>query len=309
MLTKTSGAAIDVYKHTLAMCLFGPLWLFALIGPLSAAEIERGPVVNGITPISLIGEIVVGDWRDFAEATEGLERVTVILSSPGGNVSEALKIGSEIRLRGWGTMTADECASACGLIWLSGTPRHLIGNARVGFHAAYVIKNGSAYETGMGNADVGSFLTYLGLSRDAIQFITAAPPGEMRWLTREDAQRLGIAVISSGLPGQTNSPAYERNHAKGDEDKAKIAKLAGLASELIVTKMCKEVFRVNDQEIQTLHSQLMEQGKPFGDRFAAILGDELEERVRELRRDGLERTCSAQREKFLKAGIKNLYLN
>jgi hypothetical protein len=131
----------------------------------------------------------------------------------------------------------------------------------------------------------------------------------MRWLTREDAQRLGIAVISSGPPEQTNSPVYERNHAKGDEDKAKIAKIAGLASELVITMECKEVFSVNDQEIKTLHSQLMEQGKPFGERFGTILGDELEERVREIRRDGLERVCSALREKFLKAGIKNLYLN
>jgi hypothetical protein len=302
----------DVYKLTRVMCLFGPLWLFALIGQLSAAEITRGPVLNGLTAIFLIGEIVEGDWRDFAEATEGQERVSVTLSSPGGSVSEALKIASEIRLRGWVTMVADECASACGLIWLSGIRRHLIGNAKVGFHAAYAIKNGSAYETGMGNADVGSFLTYLGLSRDAIQFITAAPPGEMRWLTREDAQRLGIAVIPSILPvpdSPEERPVYEKRPAKGDEDKAEIAKLASSASELIVTLMCKDVFRVNDQEIKTLHSQLMEQGKPFGDRFFAILSDELEERVREIRRDGLERVCSAQRERFLKAGIKNLYLN
>jgi hypothetical protein len=51
----------------------------------------------------------------------------------------------------------------------------------------------------MGNAILGSYLTRLGLSYSAIAYATQARPNEMKWLTADDAKRVGIPVITVDL--------------------------------------------------------------------------------------------------------------
>jgi hypothetical protein len=46
--------------------------------------------------------------------------------------------------------------------------------AQIGFHAAYIEKAGRASESGVGNALVGSYLTQIGLSENAVVYITQA---------------------------------------------------------------------------------------------------------------------------------------
>lgn len=67
-------------------------------------------------------------------------------------------------------------------------------SALVGFHAAYISTYDESKETGMGNALVGVYLTELGLSVEAVMYLTVAAPNEMNWLTIEDAQQVGIDV-------------------------------------------------------------------------------------------------------------------
>jgi hypothetical protein len=165
--------------------------LLSLIHHVFAAEIITMPPLNGVTAIFLKGTIERGDANTFDRISPRKQKVLVALSSPGGVITEALTIGEKIRISGFATTVADECISACGLIWLSGARRYLNADARVGFHAAYTVLNGIPMETGMANAEIGAFLAYLGLSREAIQFVTIAPPDGVRWLTMEDAQRLG----------------------------------------------------------------------------------------------------------------------
>jgi len=64
----------------------------------------------------------------------------------------------------------------------------------VSFHAAYIIEDGIAQESGSGNALVGAYAANLGLQRDMILFLTAASPEELNVLTPEWADRLGLAV-------------------------------------------------------------------------------------------------------------------
>jgi hypothetical protein len=133
------------------------LAVVAVLFPMStiiarAAEISAAPPLNGVTAILIKGEIESGDARDFVRRTEGKQRVLVVLSSPGGATRDALTIAAQIRTKGFATTVADQCVSACALVWLSGVRRYLNSNARVGFHAAFVMKNGVPVETGMGNA-------------------------------------------------------------------------------------------------------------------------------------------------------------
>ena len=49
-----------------------------------------------------------------------------------------------------------------------------------------------------GSAIVGGYLNQLGLSSAAIGYINEASPDEIRWLTPEDADRLGIYIKQLG---------------------------------------------------------------------------------------------------------------
>jgi hypothetical protein len=174
--------------------------LFALVFGLAsatAAEISVHKIPGQtVAIVNLKGEIVAGDAVKFYEAVNRLERATIILQSPGGLVREALQIGAEIRQRNFATMVhADgECYSACGLLWVSGARRYMSHSSRIGFHAAYREENREYKESGVANAEIGSFLTHLGYRIEAIRFFTIAGPNELLLLTPERARVLGIEV-------------------------------------------------------------------------------------------------------------------
>lgn len=165
----------------------------------TAAEIKRLTLPGGLVVVDVRGEIVTGDARRFLDLVRDDQRVSVILRSDGGLIAEALKIGAEIRMRNFATMVpADsDCHSACGLIWVSGARRYMSKTSRIGFHAAYRTRNGQVQESGMGNAEIGSFLTHLGLRIEAIRYFTVAAPDEIALLSPERARALGIDVFEN----------------------------------------------------------------------------------------------------------------
>jgi hypothetical protein len=131
-----------------------------------AAEMEKIDLPEIDVPlISLRGPIERGDGDKFSNLASGLPRASVILRSPGRLLKEALQIGATIRMSGFSTMVAadQECFSACGLIWVSGVRRYMSDSSLIGFHAAYREENGEYRESGVANAEIGSYLTHLGL--------------------------------------------------------------------------------------------------------------------------------------------------
>lgn len=143
------------------------------------------------------GAITIGDADRFLDAISGIPRAMVALEGPGGLLSEALTIGAEIRTRDFATMVAPEsgCYSACALIWISGPRRYMSPSSQIGFHAAYKEEGGDYRESGVGNAEVGSFLTHLGFRIEAIRFFTIAGPREIVLLTPDRARALGVDVF------------------------------------------------------------------------------------------------------------------
>ncbi|WP_324754934.1 hypothetical protein [Roseovarius sp. Pro17] len=94
--------------------------------------------------LRLTGEIAPGDDVRVAERLEaetGLERVA--LSSPGGSVRDALRIGRAIRAAELATEidAGDVCFSACPYILAAGTTRRVGAGAQVGVHQHYFGKN------------------------------------------------------------------------------------------------------------------------------------------------------------------------
>ncbi len=163
----------------------------------NAADIEKQTLQN-LSIITISGPITAGDEIRFRSLASTSSEAVVILNSEGGATLAALEIGRAIRLAGFSTaVPADSlCASACALIWLSGTPRFAEDNSHVGFHASYVIKNGQATESGVGNALVGAYLVQLGLPQRAIIFVTSAPPEGIEWLDENRGRSVGIEFTS-----------------------------------------------------------------------------------------------------------------
>lgn len=176
--------------------------VMALGIPAVAADIQViSGDLNQPSFIEINGEIKEGDADRFYELSEHIDKAMVVLSSPGGGVTEALSIASEISIRGFTTFVSatEGCYSACALIWVSGASRVMDAKSTIGVHAAYVespTDDGSlqALESGAANADIGAFLNQLGLSREAIQYFTRADPGSFYYITPEIAQRIDIDV-------------------------------------------------------------------------------------------------------------------
>jgi hypothetical protein len=169
-----------------------------------AAEIEvSGP--PDPRAVAIVGTIETADTETFQEKTRTLREAIVLLSSNGGDVVTAIRIGEMVRARRFPTFVTDTCASACTLIWLAGSQRYMSRHAGIGFHQASNRDTGEV--SGVGNALVGSYLTRLGLSYDAVLYATSAPPDDIKWLTPADARQVGIDVRVLDPGERTEHPA------------------------------------------------------------------------------------------------------
>lgn len=174
------------------LSLLGTVLAVCIISSAGAATINYA-ALDGLNTITVAGTITDGDAERFEEVAAAITgQALVVLSSPGGLVKDGLIIGIAIRRHGYATGVPDSavCSSICGLMWLAGEPRYISPSSKVGFHAAFRVDDGR--ESGQANALIGAYLSKLGLSYDAIAYMTDAPPDEMRWLTPVDAEKYHI---------------------------------------------------------------------------------------------------------------------
>jgi hypothetical protein len=187
---------------TLAAC-----FCVTLSQQAGAADIRTGILPDGSTIIIVTGDFVASDIEVFKSKIAGVRKGVVALDSNGGSLHAGIQMGTAIRLRGLATVVpvGSQCASACAIAWLGGAPRMMGSEAKIGFHAAYRLENGAPIETGVGNALLGAYLSNLGLSDRAIVYVTMAAPNSMTWLTRIEAETLGIDIMS-----ETSTEAEDR---------------------------------------------------------------------------------------------------
>lgn len=175
------------------ICIF---WLIASMSIGLAAKISVIPQSSEQALVMVQGDLLPSDVKQFKEATSFFSKAIVSFQSDGGSALAGIEIGQLIRLKNYTTVVPDggRCASACAIAWLGGGKRFMAPKAQIGFHAAYVYREGQAAETGVGNALVGAYLNKIGLPDRAIVYITQSPPEEMTWLSISDAQQKGIDV-------------------------------------------------------------------------------------------------------------------
>src|SRR5262245_6163417 len=115
-----------------------------------------------------------------------------------------LASASDGRLRKGFTTFAGNCFSICAAIWLAGSERYVANNTKLGFHAAYRRegqgKKATAVVSSGGNAIVGAYYGQLGLSDNAIYWLTSAPPQGGLWMNAKVARELGITFINLDDP-------------------------------------------------------------------------------------------------------------
>lgn len=184
------------------------LLIFAFFLDVHSADISRNRYENTNTYFVIVsGTIEKDDDVKFKAIASGLSDAIVILDSPGGSLIPGMEIGRFVRANGFFTAVPENtlCASSCALIWVAGTKRFAERNSFIGFHAAYIYKNGVPVESGVANALVGSYLSKLGLSDNTIVFITNAPPEGIARLDSYTADRIGLPYSSVTSQGSNLS--------------------------------------------------------------------------------------------------------
>jgi sporulation related protein len=192
------------------------LIVFSLLAATTARAATFDVLSLGPNKPSLVTVSGTFDFNDkdvFLRKIGSLSGAIVAFDSEGGSLVAGIQIGEIIRLKNFTTVVLDQtrCASSCALAWLGGTKRFMGSTAQIGFHAAY---NGETRQvTSTGNALVGAYLNKIGLPYSAVVYITTASPDSITWLSKSDAEKLGIEV--SFFNGTPNTKSRDNASATG----------------------------------------------------------------------------------------------
>jgi hypothetical protein len=187
----------------------------------AAATIEVQHPDSGPPLVLISGEFEFSDVGAFSAAVAPLSKAMVTFASDGGALLAGIRIGTLIREKRFATLVADgaTCASACAIAWLGGEKRFVGRGANVGFHAAYVLKAGGAVaESAPGNAVLGAYLDRLGLSEDAIRYVTDAEPSTIHWMSTIEAAEHGIVVAQWRTEEQATLATEDSKRARNRLD-------------------------------------------------------------------------------------------
>ena len=132
----------------------------------------------------------------------------VLLSSPGGNLGQALIMGEIIRSRGLATavgttdasgrITRSYCASACVLVYAGGSPRYGIDGSALGVHRFVTPSPGRdpVADAQRTTGTVLSYMTKMGVSSSVIEAMSATR--EIRWLDPSEALQMHLITDPIG---------------------------------------------------------------------------------------------------------------
>jgi hypothetical protein len=146
---------------------------------VTPAEITRihNDSVDG-TVISISGLIEPDDDKKFATIALGIKRAAIVLNSVGGNNNAAGHIGRFIRLHDYETRVPNGaiCNSACVLIWIAGSFRHLDRDARLGVHSASTESGPHGKRHEEANKIIAVYLEHMGAPQEMIDLWPVADP-------------------------------------------------------------------------------------------------------------------------------------
>lgn len=184
-------------------------WKDQFISPSLSAEVVRGGADQrpALAIHGRIGAAAAGWFRDQLDEAKLAPGDRVVLSSPGGDLDQAIIIGEIIRARGLttavGTFDADSrlrpsyCASACVFAYAGGKDRLGVQGSRLGVHRFTTEGAGrdavadAQRTTGM----ILGYMTRMGISPAVVEAMSATDA--IRWLDSKEA--LDMKLVTDPL--------------------------------------------------------------------------------------------------------------
>ena len=131
------------------------------------------------------GGITFGVAREMEGFLNAMTNVKAVrLNSIGGRILEAQKMSDLIKARRLSTLVVQDCLSACTIVFLGGTDRAILSNARLGFHQP-AFRGMTAADRSIAIANEERRLQGFGLSRAFAERANRAEPGSM-WFPDND---------------------------------------------------------------------------------------------------------------------------
>jgi hypothetical protein len=138
---------------------------------------------------------------------------SLVLNSHGGRLLEARRLARIIRDRQLNTYVENQCVSACTYVFLAGRDRAATPNARIGFHQPTFPGLDSESQKAI-TQDMLNVYRTAGLSEKFIERISATPPEEMWYPTRDELIASNV-VTRMSLGGEAATLATSM-HSKSD---------------------------------------------------------------------------------------------
>jgi hypothetical protein len=151
-----------------------------------------------------IGPAAAGWFRDRLDQAHLAVGDAIVLSSPGGDLDQALIIGEIIRSRGLVTAVGvidssrhirpSYCASACVLAYAGGKTRFGVEGSKLGVHrfVALVPGRDPVAETQQATGIVLNYVTRMGVSSSIVEAMTATR--DVRWLDAHEAAAMNLVT-------------------------------------------------------------------------------------------------------------------
>ena len=177
------------------------------------AKVDLDGSARGRPALAITGRIGVAtaSWlRERLDEAHLVAGDAVLLSSPGGDVDQAIIMGEIIRSRGLATAvgTTDAsgrvkpayCASACVLVYAGGKPRFGVLGSALGVHRFVTTKAMSdpVADTQRVAGAVLGYMTKMGVSSSVVEAMSETR--DIRWLAPKDALAMNLITDPIGRP-------------------------------------------------------------------------------------------------------------
>ena len=157
-----------------------------------------------------IGPAAASWFRDRLDEAHLAPGDTVLMSSPGGDLNQAIIIGEIIRSRGLttavgvadasGHIKPSYCASACVFVYAGGKSRYGIEGSMLGVHRFVTTMPGRdpVADTQRTTGMVLSYMTKMGVSSSVVEAMSET--GDIRWLGVQEAAAMNLVTEPAGIP-------------------------------------------------------------------------------------------------------------
>jgi membrane-bound ClpP family serine protease len=157
-----------------------------------------------------IGPAAASWFRDRLDQAHLMPGDTVLMSSPGGDVDQALIMGEIIRSRGLttavgvadasGALKPSYCASACVFVYAGGKNRYGVEGSMLGVHRFVTSAPGRdpVAETQRTTGMVLSYMTRMGVSSQVVEAMSAT--SDVRWLGAKEAVAMNLVTDPARKP-------------------------------------------------------------------------------------------------------------